>query len=78
MDDFIDHSYDSVEDPIERISFAVGSAKSFLGELKEGKLPIDQLSAHANHNITWASQGFLSFYWSQNIEPILRTLRIAS
>ena len=76
MDDFIDHSYDSINEPISRIHCAIGSAKEFLGLLRTNKLSCEEISAHTDHNVTWATDGFLVFYWGQYVKPILSILRL--
>ena len=71
MDDFIDHSYDLIEDPSARIRAAVMSAKAFLRRSLIDNFPSMEISAHARHNIMWAKQGFKEFYWNHYVSPIL-------
>lgn len=75
MDNFIDHSYDTIKEPIERLRSAIGSAKDFIERIRSGRVNTKDLSMHAQHNMNWAYDGFLTFYWSKYVEPILGLLR---
>lgn len=74
MDDFIDHSYDTITDSYQRTHRAVASAKDFLSRLANGQVFKEELAIHANHNMSWATHGFFDFYWIQYVDPIVEAV----
>lgn len=78
MEEVIDHSYDTIDNPSERIHSAILSAKDFLSRL-DGNTPMaSQVSQLASQNMAWACNGFSDSYWSSHVLPVLRLLQIVS
>jgi hypothetical protein len=76
MDHIIDHGYDSEPDPLRRTANAVSSAKKFVDMIYAGEVRPSMIMPHSTHNINWARNGFMDFYYERFVIPILRFMRI--
>jgi len=76
FDEFIDHTYDTIADPHDRLSCAISAAALFVKQINEGKINLDELVRHVRHNIHWATAGFYGYYWDEYIQFIVSQLRI--
>ena len=77
FDDFIDHSYDTINDPSDRLKRSIQSASCFVRQMQENKINLKELVSHVRHNIYFAAAGFYDFYWDQHVQPILISLGIS-
>jgi hypothetical protein len=76
MEHIIDHGYDSEPDPLQRTAKAVSSAKRFIDNIYSGEIRPSTIIPHSTHNINWARNGFMDFYYERFVIPILRFMRI--
>lgn len=76
MDHIIDHGYDYDPDPIQRTIKAVNSAKTFIDMIRSGEIHPSLITPHSTHNIHWAREGFMDFYYARFVTPILQFLQI--
>jgi len=72
--DFIDHSYDQMEDWVQRMNAAIDQAITFCEAWRSGSIDIDKVQAISQKNRDWLREGFFEHYAKRYAFPILSSL----
>ena len=68
FDDVIDHSYDSIQDPLERIYFALERNKSLLNNVELAKELWTKHKKRFENNVVFARKSLYEFYENRTME----------
>lgn len=72
--DFIDHSYDQIDNWVLRMNTAIAEAISFCEAWRSGSVDVDKLQAISQKNRDWLREGFFERYSKHYAFPILSLL----
>jgi hypothetical protein len=72
----VDHSYDALPNPVDRLTGAVASAKDFVNRYDRDPAVRAAVRENRNLNIDWTLNGFARHYSSLCREPLLTVLRL--